>query len=353
MARLESEAKGGYYPTPPEEMERIVKLLRTEHGAEITLIDPCAGEGDALKLMSQRLAETSSCRVTTYGIELEKGRAKKAESKLDQVLACGYEEARMSHESFSAMYLNPPFAEMQGRRLEEIFLQDLTNDYLPADGILILNIPLYVLRSLSKTLASRFLDIRVFRFSDQNGNYDRFQQVIVFGRRRQKGLRSNNERIYKERMEKELFNLSFLGKDAVTPLDKAVKLPISYEIVPAPKPVVLFQSMKVEPEDIIASQLNAGHFDKVMQKMSSLEITSSARNIRPAMPLKYTHIAAAISAGALPETMGSHMLVGVTKRVQEERKAINPKTGKEQDITTFKPKSIVRIFSDKGIYNLK
>ena len=353
MARLESEGKGGYYPTPPEEMELIVKGLKAYKGESITLLDPCAGEGDALQLMAKRLEEAYGCHTTTYGIELEKSRAKRAEQKLDHVLDCGYEETRMSHESFSAMYLNPPFAQLKGKRLEEIFLKDLTGDYLPAGGTLIMNIPQYVIRDVASTLASRFIDIRVFRFTDQNGNYDRYKQVIIYAKRRQKGLRSTQERLYRERIEKELVNFSFLGKDALTPLNKIEGISVSYSIEKAPKAVELFQSMKVEPTEVIASQISSGHFDKVMQKMSSLEITSTTRNIRPALPLKYTHIAAAISAGALPEGMGSHMLVGVTKRIQEEKKAINPKNGKEQEITTFKPKSIVRVFSKQGIFNLK
>lgn len=353
MARLESEIKGGYYPTPLEEMDLIVKGLIVAKDESITLLDPCAGEGDALQLMARKLESSYGCHVETFGIELEKSRAKKAEQKLDNMIACGYEEARMSHESFSAMYLNPPFAQLQGKRLEEIFLRDLTSDYLPAGGVLILNLPQYVLRDVASTLANRFVDIRVFRFTDQNGNYDRFKQVIVYAKRRQKGLRSQQERQYKESIEKQLFNLAFLGKDAITPLDKMGNLFTPYTIYKASKHVELFQSMKVEPEDIIASQMSAGHFNKVIQKMSSLEITSATKNIRPALPLKYTHIAAAISAGALPEGMGNHMLVGVTKRIQEEKKAINPKNGKEQEITTFKPKSIVRVFSEQGIFNLK
>lgn len=351
MARLASEAKGGYYPTPLEEMESIMQLLDVPTGEKVSIIDPCAGEGHALHLMAERLAEKGAT-VTTYGIELEKSRALKAKTRLDHVLSCGYEEARMSHEAFSVMYLNPPFTQMQGRRTEEIFLQDVTNDYLPPGGLLIFNIPLYVLRFLHKTLASRFIDIRVYRFSDRNGNYDRFQQVIIFARRRKKGLRTKAEIQYKERIEAELYNLSFLGKDAVTPLDR-VKSNDVYLVKSTPKLVSLFQSMKVDPEDIVSSQTSCGHLEKTQLKMNSLLVDTSLRNISPAMPLKYTHIAAAISAGALPETMGSHMLVGVTKRIQEERSALNPKTGKEQNITTFKPKSIVRIFSDKGIYNLK
>lgn len=356
MARIESEAKGGFYATPPEEMEHILKVLNVNNASKIngiTIIDPCAGEGLALKQMANHLSQIVP--VTTYGIELEKSRAKLAEQQLDHVIGAGYEDVRMSHSAFSLMYLNPPFAVVGNgkQRLEVSFLDDLTADYLPADGLLILNIPQYVLRDVSTLLASRFVDIRVFRFSDENQNYDRFKQVIVFAKRRRKGLRSEQETLYRERMEKELFNLSFLGKDGLTPLDQIHKLGFNYEVNTAPESVRLFRSIKVEPEDIIKSSLNVNHFGKVMQKMSSLEITSTMRNIRPALPLKTTHIAAAISAGALPETMGSHMLVGITKRDQEERKSIHPKSGNEQIITTFRPKSIVRVFSDKGIFNLK
>lgn len=353
MARLESEAKGGFYPTPPEEMRHIVKILKADVGSNITLLDPCCGEGEPLNIMADALTRLHQCNIKTYGIELEKSRAERSSKVLDEVLACGYEETRISHEAFSAMYLNPPFASMQGKRLELTFLQDLTEDYLPAEGLLIFNIPQYVLRDVAKTLASRFVDIRVFRFSDENGNYNRFRQVIVYAKRRRRGFRSNDERLYQEKIERELFNLSFLGKEAITPLDQVEKLAVSYSLIEPVKKVDLFLSMKVEPSDILKSQSSSGHYSKAMQKMSSLEITSSIKNIRPALPLKYTHIASAISAGALPESMGNHMLVGITKRVQEERTGLNPKTGKEQEITTFKPKSIVRVFSEQGIFNLK
>lgn len=36
----------------------------------------------------------------------------------------------------------------------------------------------YVLRNVHKTLASRFVDIRVFRFTDNNGNYDRLSVIV-------------------------------------------------------------------------------------------------------------------------------------------------------------------------------
>lgn len=354
MARLESEAKGGYYPTPPEEMEHILKCLDLSEEAivqGITILDPCAGEGDALKQMAEYIKRQSP--VTTYGIELEQGRAVKADTKLDKVLSCGYEEARMSHEAFSIMYLNPPFAEMQGKRLEAMFLDDLSKDYLSPGNLLILNIPQYVLKDVAKTLANRFVNIRVYRFSDENGNYSRYKQVIVFAERRKKGFRSEGERAYKEQIEDTLVRYSYTGTQLISPLTEVGPSGVKYQIKPALKSVNIFKSMRVDPSQIVASSQSCGHFDKAMGKMSSLEITSSIRNIRPALPLKTTHIAAAISAGALPESMGSHLLVGVTKRIREQKTIYNSKSDKMNEVTTYKPKSIVRVFSEKGIFNLK
>src|SRR5690606_454473 len=201
MARLESESKGGFYPTPPEEMEHILKFLEVDtsdiaEGQYITLLDPCCGEGDALRQMADYVG--SFATVTSYGIELEPTRSELASTKLDCVLNCGYEETRISHEAFSVTYLNPPFGMRgNGSRLEEIFLNDLTKDYLGEASLLILNIPQYVLKNVAKTLAHRFENIRVFRFTDENGNYERFRQVIVFGERLRKGLLTSDERKYR------------------------------------------------------------------------------------------------------------------------------------------------------------
>jgi len=47
------------------------------------------------------------------------------------------------------------------------------------------------------------------------------------------------------------------------------------------------------------------------------------------------------------------MLVGVTKRVQTERTEVDNETGKEKETVTFRPKSLVRVFSKQGIFDLE
>lgn len=84
MARLASQAKGGYYPTPPDEMALVCRRLVVKPGAKVNLFDPCAGAGAALKQMADDLA-AKGAEVTSYGVELEPTRAEEAGKILDHV----------------------------------------------------------------------------------------------------------------------------------------------------------------------------------------------------------------------------------------------------------------------------
>src|SRR5690625_5720126 len=77
MARLEADAKAGFYPTPPVEMEHIIKRI-SSNVDDVTLLDPCAGEGLALKQLRDHLQEQDVNSVT-YGIEVEETRARSEE----------------------------------------------------------------------------------------------------------------------------------------------------------------------------------------------------------------------------------------------------------------------------------
>lgn len=348
MARLESEGKAGFYPTPVEEMELILKRLSYSTEGIVSLLDPCCGKGDALKQWKNDATEKGSF-AKSYGIEIEKSRAREAKLKNDYVLNCGYEEAKMSHGAFSAIYLNPPFNSINGERQEKIFLNEITNDYLQTGELLILNIPQYILRDCGKIIASRFKNIKIYRFTDKN--YYQFKQVIVFGIRR-KGIRTIKEKEYQIEMEKELYNLSFLGQDAIPSLAIEDWHEVKYFIPTQTKKVKIFESMKIEKEDILNSMRETSFFHRIQSKINNSSI-NGGKKITPAATLKKTHIAAAIASGALPEEMSDHLLVGVTKRVKEEKTEIDYQSGKEKEVTTFKPKSFVRVFSSKGIFNLK
>jgi len=55
MARLESVAKAGCYPTPPSAVERVAALVRPARFTArqaVRLLDPCCGTGAALRQLA-------------------------------------------------------------------------------------------------------------------------------------------------------------------------------------------------------------------------------------------------------------------------------------------------------------
>ncbi len=345
MARLESESKGGFYPTPPEEMALILKRVEAIEGETVTLLDPCAGEGIALRQTQEYLA-AQGAKTMSYGIELEKTRAEKAKENLDYLLACGYEDTRMSHQAFSFMYLNPPFAEFQGDRLEKIFFRDLTkpNSYLTEKGVVILNIPQKVLSSLADLIAQRLENVRVYRFTDKN--FPVYHQVIVYGYRKRVGIGKD------ELTRRKLNHLAIVSPHDIPALDQGDWDCVKY-ILPKPKrEVTLFDTTIVEPKDIIHSMNECDLLEQVSLKISNPQ-TEGITAKSPAMPLKTSHLATAIAAGALPETMGDHLLVGVTKTQITEETDIDEETGKIKESKTYQSNSLIRVFSEQGIFDLQ
>lgn len=67
MARIASQAKGGYYPTPPKQMSLALERIRVDEGSTVNLLDPAAGTGLALKRPCTSEADTRGKRVEYTG----------------------------------------------------------------------------------------------------------------------------------------------------------------------------------------------------------------------------------------------------------------------------------------------
>lgn len=176
MARLEAQAKMGYYPTPEETLEYIKEKLDISPGA--LLLDPCCGGGGAL----MSIADEGGI---SYGIELDTERAVRASDMLDTVL-CGsiYEAIIRPLDSFSMLYLNPPYDWEDGERAEFRFLKQ-SHKWLMKGGVLVYLLPEHVLTTekVARFIGRRYADIRVFRFT--RDDYPAFKQVVLFGVKRE------------------------------------------------------------------------------------------------------------------------------------------------------------------------
>jgi hypothetical protein len=140
------------------------------------VIDPCLGQGTALQLV------TSDAPVRRYGIELDAERARIASSKGIETIQGNTFDAIAKPESFSLLYLNPPYDSEIGtipnRRMEAVFLEH-TYRWLRTNGILILVIPFERLRECTGILSSHFASLRVFRMTDPDSV--QYRQIAVFG----------------------------------------------------------------------------------------------------------------------------------------------------------------------------
>ena len=177
MARSVARLKMGYFPLPAAEARNIRSLL--SFCGPCSVIDPCAGKGTALNLI------TAGAPVLRFGVELDTGRAEEAAKSGIRMIQGNVFDAQAKVESFSMLYLNPPYdSEINltgNRRLERLFLEH-THHWLVQHGVLVFVIPFEQLSDCAAILSANFTRVSVFRMTDAESV--RFRQIVVFGVRR-------------------------------------------------------------------------------------------------------------------------------------------------------------------------
>ena len=176
MARNAARLKMGYYPLPESEAVRLRALLSFFSPASV--VDPCVGQGTALEII------TKGADVRRYGVELDAERAAIAQSKGIETIQGNAFDAVAKPESFSLLYLNPPYdseiGQVANNRMERLFL-DHTYRWLAMDGLLAMVIPFERLMDCTGLLSSHFTALNVFRMTDEESV--RFLQIAVLGAR--------------------------------------------------------------------------------------------------------------------------------------------------------------------------
>lgn len=70
--RLAAQMRGGFYPAPAAAVANAATFLRPPHDDPFTMLDPCAGEGAAIR----QLGDLLGCpQARTFAIELDESRA--------------------------------------------------------------------------------------------------------------------------------------------------------------------------------------------------------------------------------------------------------------------------------------
>ncbi len=283
MARLEGIAKAQFYPTPPSVVERVAVLVRhapsTNRGVA-RLLDPCCGAGGALRQFADAIGGGE-----TYGIEIEQNRAAEAREVLDHLIAGSAFAVRLGHEAFSCLWLNPPYDDGDdGKRLEHSFLTTLSRALAPG-GLLIYIVPQVRLGPSARYLASRYEEVRCYRFQDPE--YDAFRQCVVFGKKRATQVVAADAET----------QIAAWATEPLPELPSPGSLSPVYELPPLPAGPVVFASQFFEPETAAAEARQRGLWAN--STLIERFWPAGERPVRPLMPLRRGHLAVLIAAGFL------------------------------------------------------
>jgi hypothetical protein len=176
--RLAGRERLGFYPLPAQEAERIRRFL-VFPDKPCCALDPCAGDGAAFAEIA------SNKKVLRCGVELDAGRAKQARTKGIEVIHGNCFDVQCPVESFSLIYLNPPYdfeiGEEKSQRMEKLFLEHV-HRWLIRGGILVFVVPAKRITDCAALLSRDFRDARVYRLTETESA--RYKQVVLLGVRR-------------------------------------------------------------------------------------------------------------------------------------------------------------------------
>lgn len=217
MARIQSQAIAGYYPTPVEVLNMVSDciVVNTTRGygyvLRVHFFDPCAGEGEALNVIRDNVSKKITNKHVLYlvMIELESERAARCAQRYSTKVITGkmkvhdveYEPDNtkqslvINANAFNVeleqdyyvppviCWLNPPYDfDPICKRVEESFLVQ-TTAWVPKESLVFFVVPYYALNASARTIAKHYKVIDCFKFPEPH--YQVFKQVILVLRRKE------------------------------------------------------------------------------------------------------------------------------------------------------------------------
>ena len=312
MARLASQEKMGYYPTPINVVEDLKKIINIQPKAR--LIDTCCGEGEALKIISE------GTQAQTFGVELDHHRQQKAQEVLQQtVWGDALYEFRASEKAFGLLWLNPPYddsgveLEQEKNRLEKLFLSKHWG-YLQDGGVLIYIIPFNTLEKVASFFYRRCTSLNIFSFPWSD--YYKFQQIVLVCVKQRPGQDEVKKNI-------EFLESVYKNKPYEVPenLDSTSEAATKYQ-VPAAIEIdgFFFSSRRLNPDQAIESIQKSMIWDRVIKTVLP---TTATNMVQTLAPLREGHIAMLLASGMMngeiTDENGKKLIVkGLAKKIKHK-----------------------------------
>lgn len=326
MSHVGNKIRAGFFATPERQGEYFTQLLKVE-GSGVWL-DPTCGEGEILKQLSAAF-QKEDCRITTYGVELDKGRADKAKSVLDHTINAPIESMVIQNEAVSFLYLNPPYDfTMKGIDDESADRKEWTElyrntKYLKEQGLIMYVIPSYRYsdKRIARFLATHFYNVGMMRFSDDD--YDDFRQCIFIGNKKTGKHKEFNQKLFDFliQMESDEFVM-----ENVTPVDRFVAANKKWSVPAGVEKLRTFYTKLANKSDFVEGIRNSKGFQafKNRSKPRQLEIGGN-----PILPLYVGQLALLLASGAVNGEIGEgynyHLVQGLelVKKIPNEEKKVH------------------------------
>ena len=311
MARPQSAANAGYYPTPPNALKLITNYLvpRISFGTnrqtdEYRLLDPCCGQGTALAAIAEHMNRPGLPTVRTYGLEINKERSEAAASRLTEVMNADLFHSSIGNDSFSLLFLNPPYDAQDseegtgGIRSELAFLQRCTQYLSKTSGVLILIVQRKFLdQRAAKYIATNYHQLACTMFPD--GEREKFDQIVLFGHRK-------TEPYQEAQVEAQL--RAWQTKPPSIEQNESLQMTVPALL----RREIYFNNTSHDPWAAAAEAAVAGVWS-TPELLGFLDPPETART-QPLVPLRQGHIALLTAAGFLDDKEltdddGTHILV--------------------------------------------
>src|SRR5258708_14837327 len=288
--RLAGRQRLGFYPLPIAEARRIRTFLQFPEQV-CSALDPCMGEGVAFAEL------TRDAKTRRYGIELDAQRAGLARSSADEVIHGNCFDVQCPVESFSLIYLNPPYdfeiGEDKSQRMERLFL-DHVYRWLKRGGVLILVIPRDYIRDCGQILAYQFRDVRVYRLTEPDSV--KYKQIAVMGVRL---TRSESDRLQHSEITPARMCYQSLARDP----EKLSPLPSEpdhqYIVLPSEPVQLVYRGLPLDQIEDFLPRSSAYRQASAVLFAQQAEVSG-----RPLTPLHGGHVGLLCTAGMLNGIFG-------------------------------------------------
>jgi hypothetical protein len=282
----------GYFPVPTPALESILTRI-VPAGGETAMLDPCAGEGVATKVIQQHLSLREK---DVFAIELHENRGeriKEAMPEANVLTPASFFGCSIGWDAFGFAYCNPPFDNDDSYGRVEIKWLSKCAQYLVPNGVILFVCP------EPTTTHGRFMDVMTQGFNSVSiipfpSLYRKHNEVFVIARKNPSWLSKNKA----PRLSLLLASNSFLYRPPTSP---------------GPLPYWKKSSLTENEvlEKLATSPLNR-----------HLEVADMRESSRPPLALNNGQIALLLACGELdgiicPEGGEPHVIRGTARKVDE------------------------------------